>query len=740
MNWMISAAVAGAAGILIAPISPLTPITYTLFVVPALAAAVVGGFQYLMPTVVAGIAIGMLQAEAIYLAGKLLLDAADRRVRDGAARRHPRRPAASPVGACPARGGLLRHPLGPGAAAAVASSSRRSSALAVGARSPWSLTAGTWRNAVIGTLHRRGHRALARGRDRVRRPGVARPARAGRRRRRSRSATSPSSWGVPFPFAPLLAALSPRSVGVVVGLPALRLRGLTLGVVTLAFAYAHRGGLVPQHRDRRARAAPRSSSPSLFGIDLGIGVGKDFPRIGFGLVCLVTLVARRRSASPACARSSLGSAMLAVRANERSAAGLGVNVVRVKVLSFAIASFIAGLGGCLLAYRRGIVTCDSFTRPRRPRSCCRPPTSPASPRCGAASWPASSRRAASCSSPSTSGSTSATGSPSSAACSLILTLIRNPEGIAAGGHALAARLPARRCFGRRTCRPSPSTALDAGAESVPRGPPTPAPGPRGRRPHGALRRRRRRRRRVARGAGRARSSGLIGPNGAGKTSVIDAITGFARPTGTVAVSGGSHRRARRRTPGCATGLARTFQALELYDDLSVEENVSVAAFASSRERARRDRQPGPRPGGHRRARATARPATSARASASSCPSPGPAPPTHASSCSTSPPPASTPPRASGSASGSAPSPTPAPACCSSTTTSRWCSACATTSTCSTSAGSSPRATPPTIRADQAVAEAYLGTVHDDDGEHGTGETLEPALDAPDLAVAEEVHA
>src|SRR5262249_10303790 len=63
VNWMISAAVAGAAGILIAPLAPLTPVTYTLFVVPALAAAVVGGFRALGATMAAGIAIGMLQSE-----------------------------------------------------------------------------------------------------------------------------------------------------------------------------------------------------------------------------------------------------------------------------------------------------------------------------------------------------------------------------------------------------------------------------------------------------------------------------------------------------------------------------------------------------------------------------------------------------------------------------------------------------------------------------------------------------
>ena len=53
--------------------------------------------------------------------------------------------------------------------------------------------------------------------------------------------------------------------------------------------------------------------------------------------------------------------MLAVRANERSAAGIGVNVTRVKIASFAISSFIAGIGGCLFAYRQSVMTFVSFT-------------------------------------------------------------------------------------------------------------------------------------------------------------------------------------------------------------------------------------------------------------------------------------------------------------------------------------------------------------------------------------------
>jgi branched-chain amino acid transport system ATP-binding protein len=81
--------------------------------------------------------------------------------------------------------------------------------------------------------------------------------------------------------------------------------------------------------------------------------------------------------------------------------------------------------------------------------------------------------------------------------------------------------------------------------------------------------------------------GLIGPNGAGKTTFIDAISGFVPHGGTVSVDGHDvtgqppHVRARR-------GLARTWQATELFDDLSVRENLTVAAhrpsaFAAARE-------------------------------------------------------------------------------------------------------------------------------------------------------------
>ena len=74
--------------------------------------------------------------------------------------------------------------------------------------------------------------------------------------------------------------------------------------------------------------------------------------------------------------------------------------------------------------------------------------------------------------------------------------------------------------------------------------------------------------------------GLIGPNGAGKTTFIDAISGFVPYRGRVELDGqgldglAAHARAQR-------GLARTWQSIELFDDLTVRENLAVASYRPS---------------------------------------------------------------------------------------------------------------------------------------------------------------
>jgi ABC-type branched-subunit amino acid transport system ATPase component/ABC-type branched-subunit amino acid transport system permease subunit len=569
VNWMISAMVAGIAGILIAPVNPLTPVTYTLFVVPALAAAVVGRFQYLVPIVAAGLAIGMLQSEALSLVGDYSW-----MPQTGAAELVPLIVIIVALlvvgGGMPVRGGLIRQRLGRAPRPrSLLGPTVVGTIVGVGALV---LTQGTWRAAIIATFI-----SAIIGLSLVVVTGYAGQVSLAQLALAGTAAFTLSylteSWDLPFPIAPVLAALVATAIGVVVGLPALRLSGLTLGVVTLALAYAIEATWF-RNADIVPSSGARISSPSMFGVDLGIGSGQEFPRIEFGLVCLATLVAVAVGVA-ALRRSTLGSAMLAVRANERSAAAAGVNVVRVKVLSFALASFIAGLGGSLLAYRRGVVTFDSFTA------------------IGGLALLSTAYLA---------GITSVWGGINAGILAasgitfialdrwvnlgawfqvisgvlLIVTLITNPEGIAAAGHEIADR------WARWKASRRPG---EAGAER-----PSVAPVPT---PAGSS---------VAEGAGAAlhvdhltvryggvvavsdvslrveagQIVGLIGPNGAGKTSVIDAVTGFAPAEGSVELAGRSltglapHARVR-------AGLARTFQSLELYDDLSVEENVSVAA-------------------------------------------------------------------------------------------------------------------------------------------------------------------
>jgi branched-chain amino acid transport system ATP-binding protein len=76
--------------------------------------------------------------------------------------------------------------------------------------------------------------------------------------------------------------------------------------------------------------------------------------------------------------------------------------------------------------------------------------------------------------------------------------------------------------------------------------------------------------------------GLIGPNGAGKTTFIDAITGFVRCRGRVELDGRDLTDLPPHTRG-RLGLARTWQSIELFDDLSVRENLTVVAATRTAE-------------------------------------------------------------------------------------------------------------------------------------------------------------
>ena len=260
---MISATVAGLAGILIAPISPLTPISYTLFVIPALAAALVGGFQHLVPR-------GRRRPGHRHAPGRgdqpgqhVLVDAPDRRRPSWSRSSSSWSPCSSPARPCPPAAGSLRHPLGraPRPRVVLFPAVVRPRRRRAGARPHRRHVAQRGHRHV----HRRRHRPLVRGRHRVRRPGVAGPARAGRRRRPTRSASSPRA-GASRSRSP---RSSPRSFAAVDRRRHRAARPAAAGAHARrrhpGVRLRHRGGLVPQHPDRRrqgrlGRASPRCSA------------------------------------------------------------------------------------------------------------------------------------------------------------------------------------------------------------------------------------------------------------------------------------------------------------------------------------------------------------------------------------------------------------------------------------------------------------------------------------------------
>ncbi|WP_261562897.1 branched-chain amino acid ABC transporter permease, partial [Frankia tisae] len=173
--------------------------------------------------------------------------------------------------------------------------------------------------------------------------------------------------GWPFPLPILAGAAVAVVAGVLVALPALRVRGVHLAIATLAFAVAVDKVVFANSWINGGFDGATVTTPALIrsqdtdthhvlGVTIGDGTQPNPLTLVFCLVVVVALgylVANLR-------RSLTGRQMLAIRSNERAAAAAGVNVAAVKVLAFGVSAFIAGVGGAVIAYRTGNVTPDKF--------------------------------------------------------------------------------------------------------------------------------------------------------------------------------------------------------------------------------------------------------------------------------------------------------------------------------------------------------------------------------------------
>jgi ABC-type branched-subunit amino acid transport system ATPase component/ABC-type branched-subunit amino acid transport system permease subunit len=375
-------------------------------------------------------------------------------------------------------------------------------------------------------------------------------------------------YGLPLELALLLGVLGTIPLGLLVALPALRTRGVQLAVATLALAQMITALVFMNGSLTGGYNGTQVKTPVFFGINIDpVAHPERYGTFVLGWFVLAALVVANVR------RGRAGRRLLAVRGNERAAASLGIGVYGAKLYAFGLAAGVAALAGVLLGFRNqnvqfqnfdvvGSITVVLYTV------------------LGGVGWIAGTMVGALLASGSIldrilndafSGVSSIFGwLLIIAGVNTVVIFRQAPDGMAAQ---LARVLPARvvglvrayhRATGERRAssteprRARPPVPLEVRDVSVSFGGVvaldavsfTVAPG---------------------------EVLGLIGPNGAGKTTMLDVITGFTTPrAGSVRLGDTTtdrwapERRAR-------AGMARSWQAVELFNEMTIRDNLLVAA-------------------------------------------------------------------------------------------------------------------------------------------------------------------
>ncbi|MER5182412.1 branched-chain amino acid ABC transporter permease/ATP-binding protein [Streptomyces sp. NPDC002896] len=568
-NWALGSALAGLTGILIVPVIGLSVTGLTTLLLSALAAALVGRFSSFPVTLAGGLVIGVVQSELTrfgsgvtglaasvpFLFIALVLVARGR--------------------ALPLRGTFLdRLPaLGTGKVRPVP----LALAVVVGLLLV-SLSTPLWADAITNTLVLSliilsivvvtGYAGQV---------SLAAYALAGTGAFIAGHAAA--DWGWPFELALLAGVLGTVPIGLLFALPAVRTRGVNLAIITLGLGTTLEA-MVFQNTDLSTTAGSDGiavGKQTLFGIGIS---GVDHPQ-RYAAVVLVMFVAAALVVANV-RRSRTGRRLIAVRANERAAAALGIDVRAAKLYAFGLSSAIAALAGVLTGFRSTSVVFADFASFDSI-------TALGLAVIGGVGFLVGPLF----------GATFAAGTvgarfgdwvlpglsewmPLIGGVILVLTLVGNQDGIGRELGRQAAGIQSRlsrkqgavaREEGEAAVRAAHRAEEDeAAVRDVHRAAPLPL----------CVRDLTVRYGGVVAVDGLSldvqpgRVVGLIGPNGAGKTSAIDAVTGFTRAaSGTVRLGDRDvtrlpvHRRA-------AAGLSRSFQSLELFEDMTVLDNLYAA--------------------------------------------------------------------------------------------------------------------------------------------------------------------
>ncbi len=380
--------------------------------------------------------------------------------------------------------------------------------------------------------------------------------------------------GMPFAACLALSVLIPAAVGAMLAFPTVRVRPLYLTVITIAFGLV----FVNVLRDWVSFTGGASGlasipRPTLLGERLLTTRAGWFNYYYLIAACLLAALWIQW----AIARSHLGRAMRATSESENAARALGINIVAIRTLAFAVSAALAGLGGGLFANFTLFVNYETFTFGTSVELLLMAILGGSGTLAGPVVGTTVLFAAAQVLQGLHEWQTFAYGAL------LVIVLFLMPEGIVGSLQRLSARLRGRGQAAERTTGAWPQFV--PGFEAV-----TAAPDESGQAAvitkaltlrFGGLTA-------VSAASVTVRSGtvhALIGPNGAGKSSLLNVISGFYRATsGTVEMFGtrlddpAPHQQARR-------GVARSFQNTELFGRMSVLENVLVGCHVQFRSGA-----------------------------------------------------------------------------------------------------------------------------------------------------------
>ncbi|MFV0317359.1 MAG: ABC transporter permease subunit, partial [Microthrixaceae bacterium] len=369
--------------------------------------------------------------------------------------------------------------------------------------------------------------------------------------------------GVPIELAIIVGVGLTIPVGLIFAIPALRTRGVNLAVVTLALGYLTSEVVFanPNYLGDPLDGGTRIEAVKLFGIEVD-AFNHPHAWAVVSLICFVALsllVANLR-------RSRTGRRLIAVRTNERAASSLGISVFGVKLYAFAVSAGLAAVAGVLVGFRGRVISYTEFNVFASINSL-------GYAVIGGLGYAVGAVFAA----------PNALGGLGTKVIEdwlglgdfwdlilgsilVFVILIVHQDGIASVFAAPRHLWERLRLVARRRepelppepeVEPVPGAKLAVSGLTVRFGSVTAV-------------------RDVSLEVNPGEVVGLIGPNGAGKTTFIDAVTGFVSAEGSITL-GGESLEGLSPTRRARAGLRRSFQSLELFEDVSVEENIRAGS-------------------------------------------------------------------------------------------------------------------------------------------------------------------